>query len=97
MFDIIIRPHGDLIDFHAWDEFAEMLAGLVEKGQSAIIIDMAEVKRISSNYIGSIISSYKTANENGRKMTLINVGPKLYDLLEMLKLTETMDVERAGE
>ncbi|MEW6266824.1 MAG: STAS domain-containing protein [Thermodesulfobacteriota bacterium] len=95
MFEVIIRPRGDLIDFQAWENFAEVLSRVVNLDCPRIAIDLAEVNRVSSNYIGSIISTYKTAEDQGRKMILVNVQPKLYELLEMLKLTEMMTVVRA--
>ena len=95
MFEIVIRPTGDLVDFLAWDEFSEVMSRVTETGKAKVVVDMAAVNRMSSSYIGSIISSFRTARENEKEMILVNVNAKLYELLDMLKLTEMMVIERA--
>lgn len=95
MLEIVIRPEGDLVDFHAWDNFAELLNTLTRASVKTITLDLASVNRMSSNYIGSIISNFKSAQESGQAMTLTNVRPKLFELLEMLKLTDIMPIRRA--
>jgi anti-anti-sigma factor len=95
MFEIIIRPEGDLVDFNAWDDFADVLSKLVDTGDGALVLDLAKVNRMSSNFIGTIISGFKSSKEKGREFKVINVNSKLYELLEMLKLNEVMDIQPA--
>ncbi|MEW5723842.1 MAG: STAS domain-containing protein [Thermodesulfobacteriota bacterium] len=94
MFEVIIRPSGDLVDFRGWDEFAETLTRVVETGRNKVVLDLGAVNRMSSNYISSVIDSYNLAQERGREMVLINVSDKLYDLLDIFKLTTTMKIHR---
>ena len=94
MLEIIVRPTGDLVDFQAWDDFAESLHKIVDLNPVKLVLDMSMVSRMSSNYIGTIISNTKTAKEKGGAFELINVQDKLFDLLEMLKLTEVMTITK---
>lgn len=94
MFEIVVKPYGDLVDFNGWDQFAESMSQIVLSAPDKITLDMISVTRISSNYIGTVISSSKAAEEKGKKIRIINVQPKLYDLLDMLKLTTIMSIER---
>ncbi|MFH1091511.1 MAG: STAS domain-containing protein, partial [Pseudomonadota bacterium] len=93
MFEIIIKPEHDLVDFQAWDKFAELMQTMVEAAEDKIILDLSSVNRMSSNYIGSLISTHKKAQEVGKAIILINVRPRLLELLEMLKLTDLLTVE----
>lgn len=95
MFELIIKPEGDLVDFQVWDEFAEIIAATVELCPRKLVLDLANVTRMSSNYIGSIISNYKAAQEKGKVIALTNVSPRLYELLQMLKLTDVMPIFKA--
>jgi anti-anti-sigma factor len=97
MFDLIIRPQSDLVDFQSWDEFAETVTRLVEMNVKELVLDLGHVNRMSSNYIGTIISAYRAAAEKGNLVRLVQVRPKLYDLFQMLKLTDVMTIERAPE
>ena len=95
MLDVIVKPHTDLVDFHNWDEFAEKLNKLAEMDLDVIILDLSNVQRMSSNYIGSVISTFKNLNEKGRELIIVNTMPKLYELFEMLKLTDMIRIEKA--
>jgi anti-anti-sigma factor len=97
MFHLILKPEGDLVDFHSWDSFAEILSKMVQLTPENVILDLVHVNRMSSNYIGTIISNHKTASENNKTLTLVNVRPKMFELLEMLKLHEVINVERIEE
>ncbi|MFH1135900.1 MAG: STAS domain-containing protein [Pseudomonadota bacterium] len=94
MLEVLVRPTGDLVDFHSWDDFAEALHKIVDLKPKKVILDMGLVGRMSSNYIGTIISNTKSAKEKGLGFELINVQDKLFDLLEMLKLTEVMPISK---
>ena len=95
MFDLVVRLEGDLVDFHGWDQFDQFMAKLVELEQGPIYLDMMKVNRISSNYIGSIISNYKNAQKMGLDMALINVRPKLMELFEVLSLKDILNIKPA--
>ena len=95
MLEFIIRPDGDLVDFQTWDEFAELMSAAVNLCPQKLILDLVHVTRMSSNYIGSIISNHKAAQESGKIIALINVNAKLYELLQMLKLTDVMPISQA--
>lgn len=95
MIEVVIRPDGDLVDFEEWDRYAELMTKLVESKIDRLVVDLLAVNRMSSNYIGSLISTYKAVEEAGNEMKLINVSDKLFELMEMLKLTALMKIERA--
>ena len=93
--EIIFKPEGDLLDIETWDDFARTLIGLAELPVVKISLDLSLVNRISSSYIGTILNTFKNLNEQGKELALTNVSPKLYALLEMLKLTEMIPVKKA--
>lgn len=94
MFEIIIKPKDDLLDYREWDEFSRALTGIVDNNGNDIIIDLESVNHMSSSYIGSIIAACQTAERQGKNFRLINVGGRLYDLLDMLNLTDILSIDR---
>ena len=93
MFEIIIKPQQDLVDFQAWEQFAQLMEAVVQAAGTKIILDLSSVNRMSSNYIGTLISTHKKAQENGKTVTLVSVSPRMLELLDMLKLTDFLNLE----
>ena len=42
MFEIVIRPTGDLVDFLAWDEFSEVMSRVTETGKAKVVRPVAK-------------------------------------------------------
>lgn len=92
MYEITIKPLSDLVDLNEWEEFSEMAVYLAKNVKGCFIVDMANVGRIASNYIGTLISAHKQIAP-GAKVKLINVRPRLYELFGVLRMTEMFEVE----
>lgn len=88
MYEITIKPHADLVDMNEWEDFSELALNLAKLAKRALIFDLVNVSRISSNYIGTVISTHKQISPQA-KVRLINVRPRLYELFGVLCMTES--------
>jgi anti-anti-sigma factor len=51
-----------------------------------VSLDLSPVERIDAAGIAALISLYKTAQESGHKFTVLNVAPRVYELLALVGL-----------
>ena len=51
-----------------------------------VSLDMSAVERIDAARIAALISLYKMAQESGHKFTVLNVAPRVYELLALVGL-----------
>ena len=92
MYELIIKPEGDLVDTLKWESFADLLTAVARSLDGALVLDLINVNRIASNYIGTIIAAFKEIGDKG-SMKVVNVKPRLYELLGILRLTEVLTIE----
>jgi anti-anti-sigma factor len=67
------------------------------KGSHKLLLNCAEVTSVDSSGIGEFISSHTTAQRDGGKVKLLNVPPRVNDLLvltQLNKVFETYDDEK---
>ncbi len=59
----------------------------LDEGGNQLILNMAGVTRIDSSGIGELISSYTTTTNRGGKLVLLDVPPKIQDILMITQLS----------
>lgn len=70
----------------------EMVRGLLDKGQTKIILNLGDVNYIDSSGIGELVSGYTTVKNHGGELKLLNLTKKVHDLLQITKLYTVFDV-----
>jgi anti-sigma B factor antagonist len=77
----------------------ELVRDLLAKGRRKILLNLADVEYIDSSGLGSLVSSFTSAQKEGGELKLVYLTKKVADLLQMTKLYTVFDVaddEAAG-
>jgi anti-sigma B factor antagonist len=56
-----------------------------------LIIDMSEVNYLDSSALGTIIGLYLSSKRSGCQLKLVNLTPRVKELLSMTRLMEVLD------
>lgn len=70
----------------------EVMAGLLEKGNKHILLNMTDVAHVDSAGIGELVRSHTSVRKQGGHMKLTNVNKKVQDLFQMTMLSAVFDV-----
>jgi anti-sigma B factor antagonist len=77
----------------------ELVRDLLEKGRRKILLNLAEVEYIDSSGLGSMVSAFTSARNQGGELKLVYLTKKVHDLLQMTRLFTVFDIvedEMAG-
>jgi len=78
-------------------DFSSVLYSLIDKKANCIIIDLQNVKLMNSSGLGMLVSGLKTLKQNNIKMYLVNLTPKIDNLLEMTHLNKVFQIYKSIE
>lgn len=70
----------------------EAVGDALDAGARKILLDMGGVTTIDSSGVGELVGSYTTAMERGAKVKLMNLPPKVSDILHITQLITVFDV-----
>ena len=74
----------------------EAVQQLLAEGADKILIHLAGVSTIDSSGVGELVSAFTTVTNRGGKLKLVNLPPKVNDILQITQLItvfETFDNE----
>lgn len=75
----IIIGSGDAI-------LREGVSDCLEQDRNRILLNLAAVKTIDESGVGELVSAYTTTVNRGGKLKLLNLPPKIQDILTITKL-----------
>jgi anti-sigma B factor antagonist len=81
--------HGR-ITFETAELFKSEVKNLAPSHQS-VFADLSEVDFVDSSGLGTVLGAYISAKSAGCDLMLINVNPRVRDLLNMTKLTAVLE------
>jgi anti-sigma B factor antagonist len=61
-------------------------------GAKKILVNLQDVSTIDSSGVGELVSSYTTVTNRGGKLKLLNLPPKVADILQITQLITVFDV-----
>lgn len=64
---------------------------LLGAGNKKILLNLAEVSYVDSSGLGEMVSSYSTVRDAGGKIKLLNVQPRMADLLKITHLSNLFE------
>jgi anti-sigma B factor antagonist len=70
----------------------EAIHKAVQDGSTNILLNTAEVSTIDSSGIGELVAGYTTVSNRGGKLKLLNLPPKLEDILQITQLITVFEV-----
>ena len=74
-------------------QLRDAIRELISKGQTKILLNLADVNYIDSSGLGELVSAYTTAKNQGGELKLLNLTKKVHDLLQITKLYTVFDVK----
>jgi anti-sigma B factor antagonist len=72
----------------------EIVQGLVEKGKTKIVLNLAGVDHIDSAGIGELVRSHTVVRRAGGQLKIANVGKKVQEMLKMTSLNAVFDIHQ---
>jgi len=88
--DQVVSVTGDF-DVNTVGDARELFETLAVQG-SDVVVDLTEVRFIDSSGIGAIVFLYKRLVAQKHNMALVGVKGQPKELLEILKISQTIDV-----
>jgi anti-sigma B factor antagonist len=73
-------------------QLRDAIRDMISKGQTRILLNLAEVNYIDSSGLGELVSAYTTAKNQGATLKLLKLTKKVHDLLQLTKLYTVFDV-----
>ncbi len=91
--EVIIRLIGDIF-VEQGDALMNTFNSVIEKEPKRIVIDMSELKSITSSGIGKIVLLYKSIIKYGGKIKITGVNDTIYQIFKIVKLDKLVDIEK---
>lgn len=88
----IIELKGNLIGGENASLFREKLYKLINQGKKNLVVDMSDVKLVSSTGIGILISGYTTIKNAGGELKLASISDKVEGVLSITKLNQIFNI-----
>jgi anti-sigma B factor antagonist len=87
----IVAPRGDL-DMATVQDVRRALAGLLDRGQSRLLVDLDDVGYIDSSGIGALIGAMKQARAAGGDVRLCALQDDVRAIFEITRLEQAMSI-----
>lgn len=78
---IVLAPKLDVA------QASELFSTLRENKDAEVILDMSDVKLLGALCLQVLLSAAKTANEDGRAITLTNASDRVIDQMRLMGMT----------
>ena len=73
------------------------VAEALEAGARNLLVNLGGVTTIDSSGIGELVSAYTTVTNRGGKLKLVNLPPKVTDILQITQLISVFEVYDTGD
>ncbi len=75
------------------DELVEVFNSIIEKSPEEVIIDISELKSITSSGIGKIVLLYKSLRKKNGKIKMIGVNDTIMQIFKIVKLDKLIEIK----
>jgi anti-sigma B factor antagonist len=73
---------------------AELMHMVDQAGVRKMLIDLDNVRYLSSAVLGKLISLHKTLRSNGGQLKLCSIAPPIYEVFEITRLDKVFEIYR---
>lgn len=84
---------GDLIFGEATNNLRHSIRHLLNEGRTKIFLDMKAIGYVDSSGIGELISGFTAISRENGQLKLVNISPRLRQLLAICKLSTIFDTD----
>lgn len=85
---VVLLTVKGFLDAETYEEFEKVVNQLFAAKRFRVIVDLAELKYISSAGIGVFIAAFSEAQENKGKLVVLNATNKVKQVFDLLELGE---------
>jgi len=75
------------------DELQQVFDGIIEKNPKEVVINLSELKSITSSGIGKIVYLFKELDKEGGKIRIVGVNDTIMQIFKIVKLDKLMKIE----
>jgi len=88
----ILDLHGRLVLGEETEAIRKRVKRLVAKGQTRVVMDLAELEYIDSSGLSTLISCFVSMRNQGGELKLVNLTRRVRDVMQITKLSTVFDV-----
>ena len=89
---IVVTLRGDIY-VEQTDELLETFNSIIEKSPQEVIINIKDLKSITSSGIGKIVLLYKGLNQKNGKIRIIGANETIMQIFKVVKLDKLVEIE----
>lgn len=94
---VVLEPKGSLIGGDETNELKSVISALQEKGNTKLIVDLADVTYLNSSAIGVLTVAHNAYQKRQGKMVLCNVNKSISNIFLVTKLSTIFLTEEKRE
>jgi anti-anti-sigma factor len=91
---IVVTIRGDIY-VDQTDEIFETFKSIIEKNPQEAILNISDLKSITSSGIGKIFFLYKGLNKKNRKLKIIGANETIMQIFRVVKLDKYVEIEES--
>ncbi len=88
----LVELKGDIY-IEQGDELYKVFNGIIEKNPKEVVIDLKELKSITSSGIGKIVLLYRELDRKKGKIKIIGVNKTIMQIFKIVKLDKLVEIE----
>lgn len=90
--DIVeVKPMGEL-DTYTADAFSEKMSTIIDAGTVKLILNLEEIRYVSSLGIGEIIQSWDRVRQRGGVLKFAGMSDSVYKVFKLVGLTSRFEI-----
>jgi len=94
---VILDLHGRILIEQGENLLREAVNRLADSGNTNILLNLADVPFIDSSVVGELVRSLTTMTRKGGNVKLLNLPPRIRNLLSMAKLLTVFEAYDAED
>jgi anti-sigma B factor antagonist len=93
---VVMAVYGDL-DLHSADELGDRLVGAVERGASALVVDLSGVGFVDSQGLGALLRGTRRLGPGEGRFRLVVPAPEIRRVFELTSLDQVFPLDETRE
>lgn len=89
---IVVHLQGNITLGRDTQKLRDLVHQKLASGYRNIVLNLAEVYYMDSSGLGELVAAHTTANQQGGKLKLMKLAPRVKDLVQLTKLFQMFEV-----
>jgi len=92
----LLAVFGD-VDLHVADELGDRLVAMIERGATAVVVDLSGVTFVDSQGLGALLRGTRTASSSQAQLRLVVPGGQIRRIFEITSLDDVFPLDASRE